>query len=102
MPDAPSPVRSSENGVLVSVWVVPGASRPGFDGMYDGVVRLRVAAPPEGGTANREVARRVATACGGRSGDIVIGGGSRRKVVEVAGVDVQGAVEGLRQEGVVW
>jgi len=94
------PVRTSEGGVLVDIWVVPGSRRAGFDGLHDGVVRLRVAASPEGGRANQEAARTLADATGGRSGRVVRGGASRRKVVQIDGTDVGSALAGLRERGV--
>ncbi|MCJ7725874.1 MAG: DUF167 domain-containing protein [Acidimicrobiia bacterium] len=94
------PVRPSPDGVLIDVWVVPGSHRPGFDGLHDGAVRLRVAAPPEGGRANLETGKALADATGGRRGRVVSGGGARRKVVEVEGTDVGTASQGLRGRGV--
>jgi len=100
MISSPAPIRAAEGGVHIDVWVVPGSRRPGLDGLHDGAVRLRVAAPPEGGRANREAAKALAAAAGGRRGRVVKGGGSRRKVVEVAGTDVAEAIENLRGRGV--
>ena len=94
------PVRAVADGVHIDLWVVPGSHRPGFDGMHDGAVRLRVAAPPEGGRANREAAAALVAAVGGRHGRVVKGAGSRRKVVEVVGTDVPTALKGLQGRGV--
>ncbi len=80
--------------------MVPGSSRPGIDGLHDGRVRVRVAAPPEGGRANREAARLVAAACGARRGRVVAGAAGRSKVVEVPSVGRPAAVAGLRERGV--
>ena len=93
-------VRAVEGGVRIDIWVVPGSRLPGFDGLHDGAVRIRVAAPPEGGKANKEAARTVAAAIGCRRGRVVKGGSSRRKVVEVAGTDVATAIESLQERGV--
>lgn len=94
------PIRACPDGVLIDVWVVPGSRRPGFDGLHDGVVRLRVASPPEGGKANREAGQALAAATGGRRGRVISGAGGRRKVVEVRGTDVGTAAAGLRGRGV--
>lgn len=96
------PLLSIDDGVSVDVWVVPGARRPGFDGLHDGAVRLKVAAPPEGGRANDEAGRVIAAATGGRRGRVTRGISSRRKVIEVIGTDLARAASGLNAEGVAW
>jgi uncharacterized protein (TIGR00251 family) len=100
MSDAPELVRGTDGGVLVAVWVVPGSSRPGIDGIHDGRLRVRVAAPPQGGRANREAAALVAEACGGRRGTVVAGAAHRRKTIEVPGIDPAQAGTGLRARGI--
>lgn len=90
------PLRAHPDGVLVEAWVVPGATRSEIVGLHDGALRVRVAAPAEGGKANRAAARLVARAVGGRGGEVVVGAGSRRKQVLVAGVSVASAAEALQ------
>jgi uncharacterized protein YggU (UPF0235/DUF167 family) len=101
MGSAASPVRATDGKrALVEVWVVTGSSRPGIDGLHDGRVRVRVAAPPEGGRANREAAAVVAAACGARRARVVAGLAARRKVVEVLGVGPADVRAALRRAGV--
>ena len=100
MTDSSSPVRAADGGVLIDVWVVPGSSRPGVDGLHGGRVRVRVAAPPEGGRANREAARLVAAACGARRGRVVAGGSGRSKVVHLPAVARATAAARLRELGI--
>lgn len=91
-----SPVlRPHPDGVLVTVWVVPGASHAGVAGIHDGALRLRVAAPAEGGRANRAAEALVARAFGGRRAEVVLGHAARRKEVLLAGVTLQAAQERL-------
>ncbi len=73
-------------GVVVTAWVVPGASRDEVVGEHDGALKVRTVAPAEGGKANRRVAELVAQATGGRRGDIMSGASTRRKQVLVFGV----------------
>ena len=47
--------REHSGGVTFSVRVVPRASRSEMAGLYDGVLRIRIAAPPVDGAANREL-----------------------------------------------
>jgi uncharacterized protein (TIGR00251 family) len=83
------------DGVLVDVWVVPGASRDEVAGVHDGALRVRVSAPAEGGRANRAVGRVVAAHLGGRRGAVVEGLTSRRKQVLVRGVAIAAARRSL-------
>jgi uncharacterized protein (TIGR00251 family) len=80
-----------DDGVLVEVWVVPGSSRSQVGGFHGGALRVRVAAPAEGGKANRAAAALVAEALGGRRGEVVAGHRGRRKRVLVEGVTLEAA-----------
>ena len=93
------PITSHPSGVLVSVWVVPGASRDQVSGFHDGSLRVRVSAPPEGGKANRAVAELVAAHLGGRTGEVVAGHRARRKQVLVAGIALEAARRALQPPG---
>ena len=77
------------DGARVTVQVVPRASRTEIVGAYgDDALRLRLAAPPVDGKANRELLRFLAEALGvpARSIELVSGQTGRRKVVRVAGL----------------
>ena len=80
---------------LLNVKVVPGASRDRVAGRYGDGVKVQVAAPPEGGRANRAVERLLAEALGVKAQRVrvVKGHTQPRKVVEVEGVE-QGEVMG--------
>lgn len=83
------------DGVIVTVWVVPGASRDQVVGEHGGALKVRTVAPAEGGQANSRVAAMVAEAVGGRSGSLVAGYASRRKQVLVIGVKAAEAAAAL-------
>lgn len=88
---ARSPVRRSRNGVLLEVIVSPNAARSelrGLDGSR-GAVRIRVAAAPSKGAANREALRLLAARLGVPASSLRITAGlaDRRKTVSVAGLD---------------
>ena len=79
------------DGVLVAAWVVPGASTDQVIGEHDGALKVRTAAPPEGGKANRRVGLLIAEFLGGRRGAVIAGTSSRRKQVLVYGVTLDDA-----------
>lgn len=93
------PITPHPDGVVIDVWVVPGSSRDEVAGFHGGALRVRVAAPPEEGRANRAAARLVAAAFGARGGAVVSGTSSRRKRVLVRGVGADQAAERLGQMG---
>jgi uncharacterized protein YggU (UPF0235/DUF167 family) len=71
------------------------------DGVLDGVLRARVAAPPVEGAANQALLRLIADELGVPRRDVrmVAGAGGRTKVVAVDGVDAVRVLErwpGLR------
>ena len=70
--------------------VHPGARSEGLAGrLADGTLKLAVAAPPEGGRANRAVETLLAGILGVPRARVTVvrGAGARSKVVEVEGLD---------------
>lgn len=65
-------------GSVLTVWVVPGARRTEIVGFYDDALRIRVAAPPERGRANKAVTALLSKELGTRV-SLISGAGSRRK-----------------------
>jgi uncharacterized protein YggU (UPF0235/DUF167 family) len=69
--------------------VAPGAVRPGVVGRHGDAWKVRVAAAPERGKANEAVLQLLAEtlAVPRASLTLVSGGGSRDKIVELAGLE---------------
>jgi uncharacterized protein (TIGR00251 family) len=74
--------------VRLMVKAVPGAKRDQIAGRLGERLKVRVAAPPEGGKANDAICALVAAALGVRTRDVrLISGHSRaEKVLEIDGV----------------
>ncbi len=72
----------------LEVYVQPRASRTGFAGLHDGVIKIRLAAPPVEDAANRELIAFIAQHLGipRRYVRIASGAASRRKVLDIEGL----------------
>jgi uncharacterized protein (TIGR00251 family) len=88
-------IRTHEDGVTVTVWAVPAARRTEIVGRYGDSIRVRVAAPPEGGRANREIADLLQRRTGSTRISLVRGATSRRKVFLLPGVAADDVVTAL-------
>ncbi len=77
--------------VLLAVKVVPGAKRDAVAGRLGDRLKVRVAAPPEGGRANRAVCELIARELGLRASavEVVSGHASAEKTVLVRGVHAE-------------
>ena len=95
----PANLSEHPDGILIDVWVVPGASRNEVTGLHDGALRVRVAAPPEGGKANRAAAAAIAGFFAVRRARVVGGATSRRKQILVEGTGIAAAAERLKRMG---
>ncbi len=73
------------DGARLVVWVVPGASRSEIAGVLGDALKVRVAAPAEGGRANRAMLS-VLSECIGVGCRLDSGGAHRRKAVVVMGL----------------
>ena len=74
------------DGVLLMLSVVPNARRTEVDGLHDGALRVRLAAPPIDGRANDALVAWLAKSLGvpKRDVDVLRGESSRRKQVAIA------------------
>lgn len=77
-------------GVRILVFAVPRASKTSVEGLHDGRLRVRIAAPPVDGEANRELVRFFAQLLEVSKSDVSVEQGStgRRKTVEIAALTV--------------
>jgi len=84
-------LNSVPGGVQIHVKVVPGASRDRIVGWLGEALKVAVAAPPEGGKANKALCKRLAKALGIKTQQVQIlsGAGSARKRLLLAGVTVE-------------
>ena len=77
------------DSVRISIYVQPRASKTSIAGMHDGAIKIRLAAPPVDGAANAALIEFIAKRVGVARSRVrlISGASSRRKIVEIEGVD---------------
>ncbi|MFP5212428.1 MAG: DUF167 domain-containing protein [Acidobacteriota bacterium] len=95
-------LRENSEGTLIDIYVQPRASKSELAGVHEGVLKVRLTAPPVEGEANKECGKFFAKLFGvPKSGvEIVSGQKSRHKTVLVRGIAPQDADKVLRERGV--
>jgi len=90
-------VSTSGNEVKISLRVYPGAGRNEVVGFTDGVLRVKVSAPPTRGQANRELITFLSQLLkvGKGSVDIIKGHTTRIKVVAIGGLSQEEVMKRL-------
>ena len=90
-------ITGTEDGVTFAVRVVPRASRNEIAGIHGDALKIRVTAPPVEGRANEALIAFLARRLGVRKSqvEIVAGTTSRRKMIRVSGLSLQGVKEHL-------
>lgn len=90
-------IRPSAGGIVLSVRVVPRASRNEVMGALNDELKIRLQAPPVEGKANAALVEFLAEALDvpRRAIALVSGTGSRSKRVEISGISVESAWKAL-------
>jgi uncharacterized protein (TIGR00251 family) len=101
MPVPEGALASVPGGIQIQVKAVPGASRSRIVGWLGDHLKIAVAAPPEGGKANKAICEVLAAALGVRPQDVQVtaGMGNPRKKVFVGGLTVELARQRLASDG---
>lgn len=83
------PVQQIGTALRIPVYVRPRASRSEVIGEYDNALKVRLAAAPVDGKANRELVKLLAKSFGVSRSAVRIESGetSRRKLIRIDGVD---------------
>jgi uncharacterized protein len=84
-------------GLTFAVRIVPRASRSEIAGEHDGALRVRIAAPPVDGAANRELIKLLAKLLKVPQSavEIVSGVASKNKIVRIQGGDATELAQAL-------
>ena len=91
-------IQEDDDGVIFSAKIVPASSRTAIAGLLDGMVKVKIAAPPEKGKANQLLLSFLAKELGIKTKalSIISGQGSPVKQIKVAGISAQTLQEKLR------
>jgi uncharacterized protein len=91
-------INPREGGVRFAVQVKPRSSRSRIEGIREGALVVALTAPPVEGAANAELAKLLARALGVSRSAVTIAAGAsgRRKLVDVADLEVAEAERLLR------
>jgi len=81
----PAPrIIESEDGVIFRVKVVPGSSKTQIAGEFDGMLKVRVSAPPEKGKANKCLTEYLAKIFAVKKNDVRVVSGFTGPVKKIA------------------
>jgi hypothetical protein len=84
------PYKKTKNGITIEVKVEPRSSKRQITGIMDGsILKVKLTAPPVEGSANEQLIELIAEATGVKKSwiRIIRGLSSKRKVVEITGVE---------------
>ncbi len=90
-------IEEIDGGIVLPVKVVPGSSRTRIAGLLDGMLKVKVSAPPEKGKANQCLIEYLAKRLSAKKKDINIISGSTNPVkqVQIMGISAQNVLEKL-------
>lgn len=89
----------STNSNRLAVKVTPNAGRNEITGIKEGVLQIRVGAPPDKGKANKELVDFLSKTLGVRKSSVIIvkGQTSRNKVITIEGMSAGEILRHLQQ-----
>ncbi len=90
-------IQEDERGVVLVAKIVPGSSKTALAGVLDGMIKIKVAAPPEKGKANQCLIAFLAKQLGVRKNDLQIVSGQTTPVkhVRIEGLSAASCLEKL-------
>ena len=95
----PTYLLSRNQATLLRIKAVPGSARDAIAGPLGDRLKIRVAAPPEGGKANEAIIKLLASTLGIKRSriSIISGLASAEKTIQLEDVDIETAGQALQQ-----
>ncbi|HKC93327.1 MAG TPA: DUF167 family protein [Nitrospira sp.] len=96
-------VKDGKNGAILTIHVQPKASETACVGIHGNALKIRIAAPPVDGAANKELVRFLASELSLPTTAVRIesGAGGRQKRVRLCGMSAAQVMVRLAQKGMV-
>jgi len=96
-------IRKSAEGTTVDLYVQPRASKNAMAGIHEGVLKVRLTAPPVEGEANKECLKFLAKVflIPKSQLEVIQGHKSRRKTILMRGVSPESLQSVLKQIGII-
>ncbi len=84
-------LKQTDQGVEISLYIQPGASKTELTGEHNGLLKIKIKAPPVDGKANAEVIEFLSHQLGipKRQIELLKGDKSRDKKIRVTGISLQ-------------
>jgi len=91
-------IKNTDGGVIFPVKIVPGSSRTCICGLLGGMLKIKIAAPPEKGKANQSLIEFLAETLGVKKNAVSIISGQTKPVkqIQVLGVSSDNLIEKLQ------
>lgn len=81
-------IQEHDNKTVFTAKIVPGSSKTSIEGLLDGMIKIKVAAAPEKGKANKELIAFLAKKLGLRKKDISVISGQTNPVKQIEVMNV--------------
>ena len=90
-------IKPSNGGVIFNAKIIPNSSRTCLAGLLDGMLKIKVSAPPEKGKANKHLVEFLANQLGVRKKTVNIISGQKNSIkeIEVQEISVESVLKKL-------
>jgi uncharacterized protein (TIGR00251 family) len=96
-------IQKVDDGVVFGAKLVPSSSRTAICGLLDGVLKIKVSAPPEKGKANRSLLEFLAEQLGVKKNAVTIISGKTNQIkrIQILGISAERVLRrlGLSERG---
>ena len=81
-------IKKINGAVVFATKIIPGSSKTALAGMLDGILKIRISAPPEKGKANESLLKFLAKQLGVKKKSVSIISGLRKSIKQIKVLDI--------------